>query len=87
MLTSAEYSDYRDLTTYPVADFGIKGKAVRIRCGPATVCGDESRNISLAKQGREEAASRMIHKPGDLPGYRTQMKHLRGRGGFCIRCV
>ena len=48
---------------------GITGKAVQIRCGPATVSGDESRNNSLPDCNRwEEAVSRQIHKPGNLPG-------------------
>jgi len=45
-----------------------RGKAVKIRYGHATVIGDESRRNPLAIIGWEGAASRMIHKSGNLPG-------------------
>ena len=54
---------------HPGARWGLTGKAVQHRCGPATVSGDERRNTSLPdRDRREEAASRSIHEPGDLPG-------------------
>ncbi|BBO80645.1 hypothetical protein DSCO28_12110 [Desulfosarcina ovata subsp. sediminis] len=47
----------------------FRGKAVQIRCGPATVSGDESRNSSLPDPvRREEAAGRTIHESGNLDG-------------------
>jgi hypothetical protein len=60
---------------------GIKGKAVRIRCGPATVNGDDNRINPLAKFGREGADYRLIHEPGDLPDNRNM------RSAFEVKAV
>ncbi len=46
---------------------GLKGKTVQVRCGPAAVTEDEIRIMSLINADREDAESRLIRKPEDLP--------------------
>jgi hypothetical protein len=57
----------KQFTTLSDAVTGHRGKTVKIRCGPATVNGDENRKNSLFGICEwEEAVGRTIHEPGDL---------------------
>src|SRR5437867_495929 len=55
-----------------------QGKAVRSRRDPVTVIGDETRTCHWPR-GREDAGSRTIREPGDLPGTPHTSTGLRGR--------
>src|SRR5262245_55870218 len=56
------------------------GKAVRNRRDPVTVIGDETRR-SHWPRGWEDAGSRTIREPGDLPGCERPLHQSSRRGG------
>jgi len=59
----------------------LKGKPVKIRCGPATVTGSFLQSVTGLKPGRRRKA--MICKPGDLPVAVNAADPFEGEG----RCM